>query len=67
VYIRSQPWPFPNSLMTGFSARYLSGEVHPDGVEIEDARWFDRSNLPELPGEGSLSRCLIKLWLEGKV
>ncbi|MDR2953344.1 MAG: NAD(+) diphosphatase [Treponema sp.] len=67
VYIRSQPWPFPNSLMTGFSARYLSGEVHPDGVEIEDARWFDRSNLPELPGEGSLSRFLIKLWLEGKV
>jgi NAD+ diphosphatase len=64
VYIRSQPWPFPNSLMTGFCARYSSGEIRPDGVEIEDARWFGRDNLPELPGEGSLSRYLINLWLE---
>jgi NAD+ diphosphatase len=63
VYVRSQPWPFPNSLMLGFSARYLSGEIRPDGIEIEDARWFDRDNLPELPGEGSLSRFLINLWL----
>jgi NAD+ diphosphatase len=64
-YLRSQPWPFPNSLMLGFSARHLSGTICPDGVEIEDARWFDRDNLPELPGKGSLSRFLIGLWLNG--
>ncbi|MDR2257756.1 MAG: NAD(+) diphosphatase, partial [Treponema sp.] len=36
-YIASQPWPFPNSLMLGFTARYASGLLRPDGVEIEDA------------------------------
>jgi NAD+ diphosphatase len=62
-YVKSQPWPFPNSLMLGFKARYLSGTVRPDGIEIEDAKWFDRNSLPELPGCGSLSRHLINLWL----
>jgi NAD+ diphosphatase len=64
VYIQSQPWPFPNSLMVGFKARYSSGELQPDGIEIEDAKWFTKDNLPELPGEGSLSRFLINRWLD---
>jgi NAD+ diphosphatase len=63
-YIVSQPWPFPNSLMAGFSARYAGGDLRPDGGEIEDARWFGRDNLPELPGTGSLSRRLIDEWSE---
>ena len=66
-YVKSQPWPFPNSLMIGFRARYASGAVCPDGEEITDARWFTKDNLrqglPELPGEGSLSRWLINEWL----
>ena len=66
-YIRSQPWPFPNSLMLGFSARYSGGELRPDGIEIEDAQWFSRDRLPDLPGNGSVSRYLINLWLEGKL
>jgi NAD+ diphosphatase len=66
-YRASQPWPFPNSLMLGFTARYKSGEVKPDGVEIEDARWFDRDTLPDLPGNGSVSRYLINLWLAGEL
>ena len=65
VYIKSQAWPFPNSLMLGFKARYSSGTIKPDGVEIEDARWFTKDSLPELPGEGSLSRFLINCWLNG--
>ena len=65
VYVKSQAWPFPNSLMLGFKARYASGEISPDGDEIEDARWFTMNNLPELPGEGSLSRYLINSWLAG--
>jgi NAD+ diphosphatase len=64
-YITSQPWPFPNSLMTGFCARYASGEIRVDGVEIEDAQWFDRDALPKLPGAGSVSRYLIGRWLDG--
>lgn len=66
-YIRSQPWPFPNSLMLGFTARYAGGAIKCDGVEIEDARWFSRDSLPELPGNGSVSRYLIGLWLDGRL
>jgi NAD+ diphosphatase len=66
-YIASQPWPFPNSLMLGFTARYASGEIHPDGVEIEDAKWFTPETLPQIPGFGSVSRFLINGWLEGKL
>jgi NAD+ diphosphatase len=65
AYIKSQPWPFPNSLMLGFKARYLSGTVKPDGDEIEDAKWFTKDTLPVLPAEGSLSRALINAWLAG--
>jgi NAD+ diphosphatase len=66
-YVKSQPWPFPNSLMLGFSARHAGGEPKPDGVEIEDAQWFRRDKLPLLPGSGSVSRYLIQLWLEGRL
>jgi len=65
TYITSQPWPFPNSLMLGFKACYSSGVIRPDGAEIEDAKWFTKDNLPELPGEGSLSRFMINDWLNG--
>jgi NAD+ diphosphatase len=73
TYIKSQPWPFPNSLMLGFKARYLSGSVKPDGIEIEDAKWFTKdsllgqASLPMLPAEGSLSRALINAWLGGSL
>ncbi|MDR0496597.1 MAG: NAD(+) diphosphatase [Treponema sp.] len=66
-YVRSQPWPFPNSLMLGFAARYGGGEIKPDGLEIDDARWFSRDSLPDLPGSSSVSRHLINLWIEGKL
>ena len=63
-YVVSQTWPFPNALMVGFSARYASGEIKPDGKEIEDARWFGKDELPMLPGPGSVSRLLIDRWRE---
>jgi NAD+ diphosphatase len=66
-YVRSQPWPFPNSLMLGFTARYSGGELKPDGKEIEDARWYSRDALPQLPGSASVSRYLIELWRERKL
>jgi NAD+ diphosphatase len=64
-YIASQPWPFPNSLMLGFTARHAAGEIRPDGEEIMDARWFNPGKLPSLPGFGSVSRYLINRWIEG--
>jgi NAD+ diphosphatase len=58
-YFGSQPWPFPHSLMVAFTAEYAGGELRPDGVEIEEARWFDPEDLPKLPGSISISRRLI--------
>jgi NAD+ diphosphatase len=58
-YFGSQPWPFPHSLMIAFTAEYAGGEMKPDGVEIEEARWFDAAELPTLPGSISISRRLI--------
>ena len=58
-YFGSQPWPFPHSLMIAFTAEYAGGEIRPDGVEIEEARWFDVEQLPKLPPGISISRRLI--------
>ena len=58
-YFGSQPWPFPHSLMIAFTAEYAGGEVRPDGVEIEEARWFDVEELPNRPPSISISRRLI--------
>jgi NAD+ diphosphatase len=58
-YFGSQPWPFPNSLVMAFSLEYAGGVARPDGVELEDARWFDISALPDLPETVHISRQLI--------
>jgi NAD+ diphosphatase len=58
-YFGSQSWPFPNSLMIAFVADYAGGEVRPDGVEIEEARWFAPDALPNIPDGISISRWLI--------
>jgi NAD+ diphosphatase len=62
-YFGSQPWPFPNSLMIGFTARYAGGEIRPQEGEIEDARWFTRDDLPLLPFRASIARSLIEDFL----
>lgn len=58
-YFDSQPWPFPNSLMLGFTAEYAGGEIEIDQVEIEDAGWYSADNLPQLPPKLSIARRLI--------
>lgn len=62
-YLSSQPWPFPDSLMVGFSAAWESGELAPDGVEIEEARWFGRTSLPDIPGPHTIAGKIIRQWL----
>jgi NAD+ diphosphatase len=60
-YVGSQNWPFPSQLMAGFVADYVSGEIHVDGLELEDARWFSRDNMPEsLPPARSIARWIIE-------
>ncbi len=58
-YFGSQPWPFPHSLMVAFTAHYAGGPVTPDGVEIEEARWFAADALPNRPITISIGRRLV--------
>ena len=58
-YFGSQPWPFTNSLMIAFTARWLRGELAPDGIEIGEAAWFARDQLPDVPPRLSIARALI--------
>ncbi|MDP2790750.1 MAG: NAD(+) diphosphatase [Rectinemataceae bacterium] len=58
-YRTSQPWPFPDSLMVAFTARWVSGEARPDGDEIAELRWCSPSDLPSIPPPGSVARQLI--------
>lgn len=58
-YFGSQPWPFPDSLMIGFTAEYAGGEITVDDVELTHADWFTRDNLPRIPPSLSIARQLI--------
>jgi NAD+ diphosphatase len=58
-YFGSQPWPFPHSLMIGFTAAYAGGEISLDDEEIEDAGWYTVEKLPRIPGKISIARKLI--------
>ena len=59
-YFGSQCWPYPNSFMLGFTAEYESGEITPDGVEIDTAGWYTAADMPPIPAYGSISRLLIE-------
>ena len=77
-YVGSQPWPFPSSLMLGFTAR-ADGDAVPVPVdgELEDARWFTRDEVRaaaewgarggglQLPSAVSIASLLIAGWAEG--
>lgn len=58
-YFGSQPWPFPNSLMIGFTATYAGGEIALEEAEIADAGWFHKDHLPALPPRLSIARKII--------
>ena len=67
-YHSSQPWPFPASLMLGFTAHALTSEVHLRDQELEDARWFSRADIAStgdlLPPRQSISFRLIEHWFD---
>lgn len=58
-YFGNQPWPFPNSLMIGFTCEYASGEIQVDGIEIEHAEWYSSNELPVTPKGISIATELI--------
>jgi NAD+ diphosphatase len=71
TYAGSQPWPFPASLMLGYTALAV-GDLTPhlrDG-ELADARWFTRdeiragAGLVRLPPPVSIAHRLITDWLD---
>ena len=65
TYFSSQPWPFPASLMLGFHAQAPVEAIQLDG-ELEDARWFERSELRAgkvlLPPPHTIARRLLEAW-----
>ncbi|HVQ87097.1 MAG TPA: NAD(+) diphosphatase [Actinomycetes bacterium] len=72
-YLGSQPWPFPASLMLGFSARSAGARPTADGVELEQVRWFSRDEFAAAvesgevipPGGISIARRLVERWFGG--
>jgi NAD+ diphosphatase len=66
-YRSSQPWPFPTSLMLGFSARWAGGEPAVRDDELEDVGWFTREAIVGgevlLPPPTAIARRLIDEWL----
>ncbi|WP_347107916.1 NAD(+) diphosphatase [Paenarthrobacter sp. S56] len=74
-YLGSQSWPFPASLMLGFTATTEDSVARPDGVEVTRARWFSREELQAavLSGEITIStrlsiaRSLIEHWYGGVI
>ncbi|MEM1414110.1 MAG: NAD(+) diphosphatase [Myxococcota bacterium] len=69
VYVGSQPWPFPRSLMLAFRCEAREGDVSLDDDELEEARWFSREELraPKgffVPPPISLAHRLIRAFAE---
>ena len=75
MFLGSQAWPYPHSLMLGFTAKIDPEHAHltatPDGDEIVKLRWFSRADFVAeadsllLPGKDSISRALIEHWFGG--
>lgn len=44
-YIASQPWPFPASIMLGFTAIATSEVINTNQDDLDHAQWFSREQL----------------------
>ena len=70
-YLGDQPWPFPNSIMVGFTARATGSDLRLQESEIAEARWFTREEYREILAAGqvsastrlSIARRIIERWL----
>lgn len=76
VYVTSQPWPFPASLMLGFHARSDGGEPTATDGELDEVHWISADRIRAavngedvgfaLPGEVSIARFLIERWVAAR-
>jgi NAD+ diphosphatase len=77
VFVASQPWPFPASLMLGFHAVSDGGEPRTRDRELDEVRWVDREDVRRalagddsvfrLPPGVSIARFLIDRWVAGRL
>ena len=63
-YMKSQSWPFPNSLMLGFRAEYESGKIKVDGDEIVKAKWFKKDEIVRYDSDISISDWLVQNFID---
>ncbi len=77
AYARSQPWPFPSSLMIGCVGEALSQEIVVDAQELEEARWFHRDEIRLMLDRAhpdnlyaanpiAIAHHLVRDWMEGR-
>ncbi len=76
-YARSQPWPFPSSLMLGCVGTAETEAIEIDRAEIDDAKWFTRDELRDalagvsadlvVPPPFAIAHHLIRGWVEGEL
>ena len=74
-YLGNQPWPFPSSLMVGFTSRAVDPMLHLDMEEIVEAVWVSRAELREMVLAGrfgisptvSIARRIIERWYGGPI
>ncbi len=77
VFVASQPWPFPASLMLGFHAVADGGEPQTRDGELDEVRWVAREDVRRalagddgvfrLPPGVSIARFLIERWAAGRL
>ncbi|MEZ5852246.1 MAG: NAD(+) diphosphatase [Hyphomicrobiaceae bacterium] len=76
-YFRSQPWPFPHSLMMGCIAHAETTDIVVDTSELADARWFTRDEARAMlanahpdgltaPGKHAIAHILIRAFVDGQ-
>jgi NAD+ diphosphatase len=77
-YFRSQPWPFPASLMIGCHAEALTHDIVVDRTELEDARWFSKDEIVSMlmrqhpqglttPPPVAIAHHIIRSWVEDEI
>ncbi|HEU5017191.1 MAG TPA: NAD(+) diphosphatase [Pseudolabrys sp.] len=78
LYFRSQPWPFPMTLMIGCFAEALSREIKVDRTELEGAAWFSKSECEAMlarrhpdgltaPPPVAIAYHIVRAWVDGEI
>jgi NAD+ diphosphatase len=70
-YLGNQPWPFPSSIMIGFTSRARQTAIEIDPHELEEARWVTRDEYRDALLDGgirapvglSIAKRIIEDWL----